>query len=136
MAALDSDMATQADVRRIALALPNTAESKTDFAFHVLVNGEPRGFAWCWKERVNPKKPRVPNLNVLVVHVGNLVDKDFMMTNEPDKFIHDPHYNGYAAVIMPLAKVRVPQLRALMTESHRIQVERKARKTGKPRKRK
>lgn len=132
-------MATQADVRRIALALPNAGEYTTDFAFYVMVDGEARRFAWCWKERVNPKKPRVPNLSVLVVHVGNLVDKDFMMTNEPDTFIHDPHYNGYAAVIMPLAKVRVPQLRALMTESYRIQVERKARKTRTaraPRKRK
>lgn len=121
-------MATQADVRRIALALPGAIESTTDFAFHVMVDDKAKGFAWCWKERVDPKKPRVPNRSVLVVHVANLVDKDFMMTDEPDKFIHDPHYNGYAAVIFPLAKVRVPQLRSLLTDSHRIVTTPKTRK--------
>ena len=117
-------MATQADVRRIALSLPDTVESTTDFAFHVMVNGKAKLFAWCWKERVNPKKPRVPNLSVLGVLVESLVDKDFMMTNEPEKFVVDSHYDGYAAVLVRLAKVRVPQLRSLITESHKRQVKR------------
>src|SRR3984957_2539858 len=58
----DCIMATVADVRRIALSLPGTVEATTDFAFSVMVDGEAKRFAWCWKERVNPKKPRVPNL--------------------------------------------------------------------------
>jgi len=113
-------MATQADVRRIALALPNTVESTTDFAFSVNVDGEWKRFAWCWKERIDPKKPRVPNLSVLGVLVASLVDKDFMMNNEPDKFIFDPHYNGYPAVLVRLKSVRVPELRQLITEAHRL----------------
>jgi hypothetical protein len=120
-------MATQADVRRIALALPGTVESTTDFAFHVMVNGKSKLFAWCWKERVTPKKPRVPNLSVLGVLVASLVDKDFMMSSEPEKFVADAHYDGYAAVLVRLAKVRVPQLRALIAESHRRQVVRPKR---------
>ncbi len=121
-------MATQADARRIALALPETVESTTDFAFHVIVHGDAKGFAWCWKERITPKKPRVPNLSVLGVLVANLVDKDFMMSNEPEKFVVDPHYDGYPAVLVRLAKVRVPQLRSLLTEAHRCQTERPKRK--------
>jgi hypothetical protein len=113
-------MATQADVRRIALALPDTVESTTDFAFHVIVDGQAKQFAWCWKERIDPKKPRVPNLTVLGVMVANLVDKDFMMNNEPDKFIFDPHYNGFPAVLVRLKNVRVPELRQLMAEAHRL----------------
>ena len=112
-------MATEADVRRLALALPDAEEATNDFAFSVMVNGTPKGFAWCWKERVVPKKPRVPNRAVLVVRVANNLDKDLMTRADPDKYVVDPHYNGYAAVIVRLTKVRVPELRALLAESHR-----------------
>ena len=63
--------------------------------------------------------------------VGNLVDKDFMMSDDPEKYVVDPHYNGYPAVLVRLAKVRVPELRQLMTEAHRLKsaaVVRKRRK--------
>jgi hypothetical protein len=113
-------MATPADVRRIALALPDTVESIDDFAFNVMVDGEAKRFAWCWKERVDPKKKKVPNLAVLGLVVANLVDKDFMMNNEPEKYVFDPHYNGFPSVLVRLAKVRVPELRQLMAEAHRL----------------
>ena len=35
-------MATQADVRRLALALPGTVEASNDFAFCVMVKGKPK----------------------------------------------------------------------------------------------
>jgi hypothetical protein len=112
-------MATEADIRRIALALPGTAESSTDFAFSVDVKGKQKGFAWCWKERIDPKKPRVPNRTVLAVRVANLGDKDLMIDAEPEKFFTEPHYNGYAAVLVRIAKVKVPEMRALLKEAHR-----------------
>jgi hypothetical protein len=116
-------MATQADVRRIALSLPDVVESDKDFAFFVLVKGKQKRLAWCWKERVVPKKPRVPNYSVLVVWVASLVDKDLMMSAEPEKYVVDPHYDGYATVLVRLAKVGVPELRALLVESRRCLVE-------------
>ena len=51
-------MATQEDVRRIALSLPETIEDSNRFAFAVLNKGKPRGIAWIWMERVHPKKAR------------------------------------------------------------------------------
>lgn len=39
-------MATQADVRRIALELPETEETKGHFAFSVRSKGKLKGFAW------------------------------------------------------------------------------------------
>lgn len=48
-------MATQADVRRIALSLPRTEEAPDHFAFSVLHRGKPKGFVWVWMERVDPK---------------------------------------------------------------------------------
>ena len=52
-------MATQADVRRIALSLPETEEAPNHFAFSVRIKGKPKGFVWVWMERVTPKKARV-----------------------------------------------------------------------------
>jgi hypothetical protein len=57
-------VADQADVRRIALSLPETTESDDHFAFSVLNKGKQKGFVWAWNERVEPKKPRVPRSDV------------------------------------------------------------------------
>jgi hypothetical protein len=63
-------MATQEDVRRIALSLLQTTESADHhFGFGVLNKGKSKGFAWAWNERIEPKKPRVPHPEVLVVRV-------------------------------------------------------------------
>ena len=39
-------MATQADVRRIALSLPGAQEGTDRFGFHVMNGGKAKGFAW------------------------------------------------------------------------------------------
>src|SRR5262245_6373018 len=112
-------MATHADVRRIALSLPETEESKVDFAFSVLVKGKWKGFAWSWKERINPKKPRVPNLGVLAVRTANLVDKDLLIAAEPTKFFTEPHYDGFPAVLVRLDAVTARELRPLLQDAWR-----------------
>jgi hypothetical protein len=121
-------MATQEDVRRVALALPGAHASDTDFAFHVLVKGKPKGFAWVWKERVQPEQPRVANHAVLAVRVASLDDKEALIAAAPGKFFTEPHYNGFPAVLVRLAKVRVPELRSLLTEAHRCQSQPRARR--------
>ena len=50
-------MASQEDVRRIALSLPETTQTETGFSFAVLNGGKRKGFAWVWLERVEPKNP-------------------------------------------------------------------------------
>jgi len=50
-------MATQADVRRIALSLPETEEAPGRFAFSVRNKGKVKGFVWVWMERVDPIRP-------------------------------------------------------------------------------
>jgi hypothetical protein len=114
-------MATQADVRRIALALPETEETKGHFAFSVRNKGKLKGFAWVWMERIEPKKPRVPNPAVLAVRVASLVEKDLLIQAMPKKFFTEPHYNGFPAVLVRLADVRVPELRTLLEEAWRCQ---------------
>ena len=112
-------MATQADVRRIALTLPGTVEKQGHFAFEVPNKGKLKGYVWVWMERVAPKKPRVPNHAVLAVRVANLVDKDLLLKAEPTKFFTEPHYDGYPAILVRLADVKLPELRVLMKEAWR-----------------
>lgn len=119
-------MATQADVRRIALALPGTVEASSDFAFCVLIKGKPKRFAWVWKERVDPKKPRVPNHAVLAIRVAHLGDRAMMIDAEPAKYFTEPHYAGFPAVLVRLKEVKIAELRQLLKDGWRTQ----APKTG------
>ncbi len=112
-------MATVAQVRTIALALEGTVASTTDLAFGVEVKGKLKGYAWSWKERVEPKKPRIPNLGVLAIRVSGNGQKEMMIAAEPDKFFTEPHYNGYPAVLVRLKAVRVAELRVLLEEAWR-----------------
>ncbi len=112
-------MASQADVRRIARSLPETEEVPGRFAFAVRSKGKLKGFAWVWMDRVAPKKPRVANHAVLAVRVGNLVDKDVLLSADPTKYFTEPHYDGFPAVLVRLAAVSVPELRELLAEARR-----------------
>jgi len=114
-------VATQADVRRIALSLPETAEEKGRFAFAVRTKAKLKGFVWVWMERVAPRKPRVANPAVLAVRVANLGEKDLLISPEPAKFFTEPHYNGFPAVLVRLAAVSVADLRTLIVEAWRCQ---------------
>jgi hypothetical protein len=110
-------MATPAHVRRIALALPGTQEARNHFAFEVPVKGKLKGYAWVWMERVEPKKPRVPNPGVLAVRVKNLAQKDLILAAEPAKYFTEPHYNGFPAILVRLSEVTVADLKPLLQEA-------------------
>ena len=96
-------MATQEDVRRMALSLPETEEGDDRFAFSVRGKGKPKGFVWVWLERIEPKKARVPNPEVIAIRVANLDEKDIILSIDESKFFTEPHYNGYPAVLIRLA---------------------------------
>jgi hypothetical protein len=54
-------MATWTDVRRIGRSLPGVSVGNEGFGLSVLSKGKHKGFAWVWRERTDPKKPRVAN---------------------------------------------------------------------------
>ena len=116
-------MATQAQVRRIALALPDAVEAADRFAFSVPIKGKFKGFAWVWMERVAPKKPRVPNPGVLAVRVANLAQREALLSAEPAKFFTEPHYAGFPAVLVRLDAVTVADLKVLLAEAWRWQAQ-------------
>jgi hypothetical protein len=112
-------MATQADVRRIALSFPGAIQEKDRFAFALMVKGKLKGFAWVWLERVDPKKARVPQPKVLAVRTASLDDKEFILAMDSKKFFTEPHYNGYPAVMIRLPEITVRELRPLLEAAWR-----------------
>ncbi len=87
-------MADQDSVRRIARGLPGAIEGADWFGFSVDVKGKAKGFAWTWRERVDPKKARVAQPKVLAVRVANQEDKAALPDADPAKFFTEPPYNG------------------------------------------
>lgn len=112
-------MATQADVRRIALALPGAVEKPGHFAFEVLNKRKRKGFVWVWMERIDPKKARVPQPKVLAVRVPSLDDKEIMLKLDPEKFFTEPHYNGFPAVLVRLAAITARELKPIIADAWR-----------------
>ncbi|MFL5494621.1 MAG: MmcQ/YjbR family DNA-binding protein [Gemmatimonadales bacterium] len=130
-------MATQRDVRRIALSLPATEEAPDHFAFSVRNKGKLKGFVWVWMERVVPRKARVPQPEVIAVRVANLYDKDFLLGLDPVRFFTEPHYDGFPAVLVRLPAVTARELRPLITEAWRSQAPKQLEPKAKaPRRRK
>jgi hypothetical protein len=117
-------MASQDDVRRLALALPSVTESAEGFAFSVPNKGKEKGFAWVWNERVEPKKPRVPNPEVLAIRVAGQAAKQELLAADPEKFFTEPHYNGFPAILVRLAAVDSDELAELLADGWRCQAPR------------
>ncbi|HEY1279689.1 MAG TPA: MmcQ/YjbR family DNA-binding protein [Acidimicrobiales bacterium] len=101
-------MATEDDVRRIALSLPETVERPW--------YGTP-GF------RVKDKgflRLRSNAEGGLVVFVADVAEKEMLLESDPEKFFTTPHYDGYPAVLVNLPAVDVDELRELITDSWRL----------------
>lgn len=112
-------MASQDDVRRIAMTLPGVTASPEHFAFSVDLKGKPKGFVWVWLERIHPKKARVPQPAVIAVRVADQTEKATLLAADPAKFFTEPHYNGYPAVLVRLPEITKAELRQVITEAWR-----------------
>jgi hypothetical protein len=99
-------MATEADVRELALAIPGTIEKPS--------YGTP-GF------RVRDRLfARIREPGVLLVWCEGLDEKELLIEGEPEKFFTTPHYDGHASVLVRLAAIDCSELAELLAESARI----------------
>jgi len=112
-------VATHDDVRRIALALPDTVESDERFGFSVMNKGKAKGIAWVWMERLDPKKARVPNPSVVVIRVADDAEKQALLAEDEEKFFTEPHYNGFPAVLVRLSAIDAGELEELIIDAWR-----------------
>lgn len=99
-------MASEADVRELALALPDTIEKPS--------YGTP-GFRV--KDRLFA---RIREEGVLAIWCESLEEKDFLIEGDPEKFFTTPHYDGHAMVLLRLDAVDREELGELLAESARI----------------
>jgi hypothetical protein len=110
-------VATENDVRKIALGLPETTEKPW--------HGTP-GF------RVKDKsflRIRSEAEGGLVVFVADLGEKEAMLASDPKKFFTTRHYDGYPTVLVNLRAVGIRELRELIVESWRCKAPKRVLQT-------
>jgi hypothetical protein len=98
-------VATEEDVRRIALSLPETTAEQWYGTPGYKVKG--KGFL-----RIRSKDE-----GGLVVFVADLGEKEAMLASAPKKYFTTPHYDGYPAILVHLPAIGVKELREVITES-------------------
>lgn len=109
-------MATEDDVRRIALGLPEVIEKPSY---------NTPGF------RVKDKlflRIRDEAEGGLVVFAADLDEKEALLASDPVAFFTTPHYDGYPTVLVHLDAVDVDELTELITDSWLVKAPPKVRK--------
>ena len=114
-----SHMATWDDVRRLALALPQTVEGSSREGF-LTWSVKSKTFAW---ER--PLRPRdlealgdaAPEGPVLAARVPDLGAKEALLADDGASCFTTPHFNGYPAILVRLDRVAAPDLEELLVEA-------------------
>jgi hypothetical protein len=115
-------LTTYDDIRAIAQKLPGSIEGDGRFGFGVMVRGKVKGYTWTWMERIHPKKPKVENPRVLAVVTPTLLAKELLLGSGTDYLFTEPHYDGFAAVLVRLDVIKPDQLEPLLIEAYRSKV--------------
>lgn len=111
-------MATWEDVRRLALALPETAETTSW--------GQPtwkvRDKSFAWERPLREADlaalgDAAPDGPILGVRTADLGVKEALLADDPDVYFTTPHFNGYPAILVRLPRIDLDELGELLTEA-------------------
>ena len=111
-------MATWDDVRRIALALPETSEGESRGLRRWEVKG--KGFVWERPlrrgdlEALGDDAPEGPILGARVEHLGA---KEALLADAAGAFFTTPHFDGYPAILVRLEDISVEDLTEVVVEA-------------------
>jgi hypothetical protein len=111
-------MATWDDVRRIALALPETTEGVSWEHAHWRVKD--KGFVWerpLRRSDLEALGDAAPEGPILGARVEHLVAKEALLANDPDVFFTTPHFDGYPAVLVRLDEISLDDLEEVIVEA-------------------
>lgn len=121
-------MATWDDVRTIALALPETTESRGGWRIR------DKAFAW-----VRPLRPRdvrdleargseVPAGEIMGLRVRDEGEKRELIASEPEVFFTVPHFDGWPGVLVQLDRIAVEELEEVLTDAWAVRAPRRLSK--------
>lgn len=112
--------ATVADVRRCALALPETSEGKRWGNSTWFVGKQ----SFVWDRPLNKadikrwgKDNQLPEGPILAAYVEDLDEKDALVTEEPDVFFTIEHLTGFRAVLIRLDVIDPGRLEDVITDA-------------------
>ncbi len=111
-------MASWEDVRRLALALPETSEGTSwgNASWRV------RNKQFVWERPLRPADlralgdaaPAGPILGARVEHAGA---KEALLADDPAVYFTTPHFDGYPAVLVRLDQIDVDELQEVIAEA-------------------
>jgi hypothetical protein len=111
-------MTTWDDVARITLELPETGEGTSRGLRQWQVKG--KGFVWerplrrADLEALGDSAPEGEILGAWVEHLGA---KEALLADEAGPYFTTPHFDGYAAVLVPLDAIAIEDLTELIVEA-------------------
>jgi hypothetical protein len=111
-------VADWADVRAIALALPETAEGTSygNTAWKV----KDKLFVWerpLSKADFDALGDSAPDGEILGARVEHLIAKEALIADEPEIYFTTPHFDGYPAVLVRLGEIPKADLEELIVEA-------------------
>jgi hypothetical protein len=106
------------DVRRIALALPETSERLS----RNLASWQVRDKAFVCERPLRPAELRAlghdaPTGPILGARVEHLIAKEALLADDPKVFFTTPHFDGYPAILVRLDKIAVEDLEEVIVEA-------------------
>lgn len=112
-------MATWDDVRRIALALPETTERPT---YDEAPAWRVRDKMFVWERPLrrgdlDALGDAAPDGPILGARVPDLGAKEALIADDPAVYFTTPHFDGYPAVLVRLDRIEVDELTELITEA-------------------
>jgi hypothetical protein len=112
-------VATWEDVRRITLALPESAESESRGGIR---QWRVRGKTFVWERPLRradfeAQGDAAPDGPILAAHVPDLGVKQALVESGSDVYFTTPHFDGYRAILVRLDVIDVPELEELVIEA-------------------
>jgi len=106
------------DVERIASALPETSEIESRGLRQWRVKD--KLFVWerpLRRSDIEALGDDAPDGPILGARVEHLVAKEALLATEPEVYFTTPHFDGYPAVLVPLDRIGLDELRELIIEA-------------------
>jgi hypothetical protein len=106
------------DVRRLALALPETSEGVSRDLRRWLVKD--KGFVWerpLRRSDLEALGAAAPDGPILGARVEHLVAKEALLADDPSVYFTTPHFDGYPAILVRLEEIGEEDLEELVVEA-------------------